>query len=122
MLTYIHQIQGGFKMTEKEVIRKVMNLKGWSQSMLAKKAGFKNQSNITGLLNNNKNGIRIDNLFKIFTALGCEIVIRDIKENEQEWVIDMKSDTESPISEENTKSVTTTPPEPERTGHRIKLR
>ena len=109
-------------MTEKEVIRKVMNLKGWSQSMLAKKAGFKNQSNITGLLNNNKNGIRIDNLFKIFTALGCEIVIRDIKENEQEWVIDMKSDTESPISEENTKSVTTTPPEPERTGHRIKLR
>lgn len=108
-------------MTEKDVIRKVMSMRGWSQPKLAEKAGFKSQSNITGLLNNNKNGIRMDNLFKIFTALGCEIVIRDVMGSKQEWVIDMKGDTECPISEERVKPTTSTLSESEETNNRIKL-
>lgn len=81
-------------MTEKEVVRKVMQIRGWKQPTLAKKAGFKSQSNITGLLNNNKNGIRIDNLFKMLSAMGCEIVVRDTMGTNQEWVIDMTEETE----------------------------
>lgn len=77
-------------MTEKEIVRQVMQIRGWSQPTLAKEAGFKSQSNITGLLNNNKNGIRIDNLYKMLTAMGCEIVVRDKMGSTKEWVIDMK--------------------------------
>ena len=81
-------------MTEKEVVRKVMKLRGWSQPTLAKEAGFKSQSNITGLLNNNQNGIRMDNLFKMLDAMGCEIIVRDKMGTNLEWKIDMKEETE----------------------------
>ena len=74
-------------MNEKNIVREVMRLRGWSQSMLAKESGFKSQSNITGLLNNNKNGIRIDNLVRMLSAMGCEIVVKDKMGSGREWVI-----------------------------------
>ena len=77
-------------MNEKEIVREIMELRGWSQALLAEKAGFKSQSNITGLLNNNKNGIRIDNLVKMLHALGCEVVVRDTMSKEKrEWKIEL---------------------------------
>lgn len=76
-------------MTEKEIVRDVMKMRGWSQSTLAHEAGFASQSNITGLLNNNKNGIRMDNLFKILSAMGCEIVVRDKMGSGKEWKVEM---------------------------------
>lgn len=79
-------------MNEKQVVREVMKLRGWSQPTLATEAGFNNQSNISGLLNNNKNGIRIDNLFKMLNAMGCEIVVRDKMGSKKEWIIDMRED------------------------------
>ena len=90
-------------MTEKDVVRKVMNIRGWSQPKLASEAGFKSQSNITGLLNNNKNGIRIDNLFKMLDAMGCEIVVRDKMGSKQEWVIDMIPEVKYSITEDSSK-------------------
>ena len=81
-------------MTEKDGVRKVMKLRGWSQPMLAKEAGFKSQSNITGLLNNNQNGIRMDNLFKMLDAMGCKIIVKDNMGSGMEWEIDMKEETE----------------------------
>lgn len=79
-------------MTEKDVVRKGMTMRGWSQPKLAVEAGFKSQSNITGLLNNNKNGIRMDNLFKMLDAMGFEIVVRDKMGSGKEFVIDMKEE------------------------------
>ena len=79
-------------MNEKQVVREVMKLRGWSQPTLAAEAGFNSQSNITGLLNNNKNGMRFDNLFKMLNAMGCEIVVRDKMGSKKEWIIDMKED------------------------------
>lgn len=88
-------------MTEKDVVRKVMAMRGWNQPKLAAEAGFASQSNITGLLNNNKNGIRIDNLFKMLNAMGCEIVVRDKMGSKQEWVIDMVSDIKFPMPQKD---------------------
>lgn len=79
-------------MTEKDVVRELMAMRGWSQSKLASEAGFKSQSNITGLLNNNQKGIRIDNLFRMIDAMGCEIVIRDKMGSKKEWIIDQKGE------------------------------
>lgn len=79
-------------MTEKQAIREVMKLRGWSQQKLAEEAGFKSQSNITGLLNSNIKGIRMDNLLRIFDAMGCEIVIRDKMGSKKEWIISSSPD------------------------------
>ena len=79
-------------MTEKDVVRKGMVMRGWSQPKLAAESGFKSQSNITGLLNNNKNGIRMDNLFRMINAMGFEIVVRDKRNPDREYVIDMKEE------------------------------
>lgn len=76
-------------MTEKEIVREVMGIRKWSQADLAREAGFKSQSNITGLLNNNKNGIRIDNLVKMLDALGCEVVVRDKMGSGKEWRVEL---------------------------------
>ena len=79
-------------MTEKDVVRKGMAMRGWGQHKLATDSGFKSQSNITGLLNNNKNGIRMDNLFRMLDAMGFEIVVRDKMGSNREFVIDMREE------------------------------
>lgn len=94
-------------MTEKDAVRKVMAMRGWSQPELAKKSGFKSQSNITGLLNNNKNGIRFDNLFKMLNAMGCDIVVRDRMGSKKEWVIDMIEEKKFPMPSEQKKPLET---------------
>lgn len=76
-------------MNEKEIVREVMSIRKWSQKELAEEAGFKSQSNITGLLNNNKNGIRIDNLVKMLNALGCEVIVRDKMGSGKEWKVEL---------------------------------
>ena len=79
-------------MTEKEIIRAAMKDRGWNQTELAEKAGFPKQSNVTGLLNNNKNGIRIDKFVQLCNGLGLEIVVRDVyNKNADGWVLDMVS-------------------------------
>ena len=74
-------------MNEREAIKEIMGMRGWSQSKLAEEVGGWTQSNITGLLNNNKNGMRIDNMMKMLNAMGCEIVIRDKMGSGKEWKI-----------------------------------
>ncbi len=77
-----------FILTDKQVIREVLKMRGWSQETLAKEAGFRGQSNISGLLTNNQRGMRIDNLLAMLRAMGCEIVVRDKMGTKKEWIID----------------------------------
>ena len=79
-------------MTEKDVVRKCLAVCGWSHPKLAAESGFKSQCKLTGLLNNNKNGIRMDNLFRMINAMGFEIVVRDKRNPDREFVIDMKEE------------------------------
>ena len=82
-------------MTEKDIIREAMKRRGWNQTELAQKAGFAKQSNVTGLLNNNKNGIRMDKFFRLCRGLGLRIVIQDeYDKNAPAWVLDMESANE----------------------------
>ena len=76
-------------MKEKEIVKEVMAMRGWSQAKLAEEAGFKNQANITGLLNRGENGMRIDKLAKMLHAMGCEIVIRDKMGSGKEWTVEL---------------------------------
>jgi transcriptional regulator with XRE-family HTH domain len=90
-------------MTERQAIRDIMKLRGWSQQKLADECGFKHQTNVASLLNENPNtkGMRVDNLFKLIDAMGCEIVIRDKMGSKKEWVITSTPDlTPAPTIEE----------------------
>lgn len=75
-------------MNEKEVVRALMAECGWSQATLAEKAGFASQSNVTGLLNQNRKGMRFDNLLRLVNAMGYEIVVRDTRKNGKEFIVD----------------------------------
>jgi len=87
-------------MTERQVIREVMKVRGWSQQKLAEEAGFKSQSNITAMLNTNTKGIRMDTLLKVVTAMGCEIVIRDKMGTKKEWIISDEIEPELTIEQQ----------------------
>lgn len=87
-------------MTEKDVIRQAMALRKWSFPTMVKemkKKGIRGvrgdftPSNLSGFMNNNENGIRFDNFFKMLYAMDCEIIIKDIHHN-KEWKIDMKQE------------------------------
>ena len=64
-------------MTEKEIIRELMGLRGLTQSELAKRAGLRRQSNISSMLKDGGAGMRIDNVSLLVEALGGKIYIHD---------------------------------------------
>lgn len=64
-------------MKAKDIIRKIMNEKGYSQEKLAVECGMKRQSNVTGVLNRGAS-LRVDILEQMVSAMGYEIVIRPI--------------------------------------------
>lgn len=79
-------------MTDKEAVRAIMKMRGWSQQKLADEMGYKSQSNIRSLLDVKKNGMNVDKLVPMLSALGCELVIRDKMGTKKEWVVDMDSE------------------------------
>ena len=74
-------------MNAKEIVKELISLRGWSQSKLAEEAGFKGQSNITGILNRGSS-LRVDNLVQMVEAMGCEVVIRDKMGSKKEWKVE----------------------------------
>ena len=67
------------------VIKQILKFRDLTQRELADKAGYKSQSNITGLLN--QGDMRLSGLIKMVEALDCELIVRDKKGTSQEWII-----------------------------------
>ena len=87
-------------MTEKDVIRQAMTLRRWTFPKMVEqmeKKGIRGvrgnftASNLSGFMNNNENGIRFDNFFKMLSSMDCEIIIKDTHHN-KELKIDMKKE------------------------------
>lgn len=69
-----------------DVIKQILKFRKSDQKTLAQEAGFKSQSNITGLLNHGN--MTVDKFLVLTEALGCEIIVRDKKTNTgQEWIV-----------------------------------
>lgn len=69
-----------------ETIREIMNFKGFTHSLLAKKLGYKTPSGVTTKLQR-VNGLRVDTLIKFMEAMDCEVVIRSKTADKSEWVL-----------------------------------
>lgn len=74
-------------MNEKQAIREYLTFTGVTQTELAERAGLKRQSNVSSMLKEDGAGMRIDNVHRLVTALGGELIIRD-KPTGIEWKID----------------------------------
>lgn len=61
-------------MDEKVIVRKLMKMKGYNQTLIAENAGFKRQSNVSEMFRSRN--LRVDNLIRILEAMDCELVIR----------------------------------------------
>ena len=61
-------------MTARDVVKEIMALKKLSQSKLAEQAGFKSQSNVTGILNRGTT-MKVDNLEQMLSAMGYKIMV-----------------------------------------------
>ena len=82
-------------MNEKEIIREVMKVKGFNQTLIAEKAGLKRQSNVAEMLRSRN--LRVDNLIRLLEAMDCELVVRskttvqtpDGKNTKPEWRVEL---------------------------------
>ena len=79
VLTYINvfsimQISGRCDMTARDIVKEIMGIKNLSQSKLADMAGFKSQSNVTGILNRGSS-MRVDNFEQMLSAMGYKIIV-----------------------------------------------
>lgn len=70
-------------------IRKAVKLaledRRWSQQRLADEAGFKSQSNISGILNRGVGGVSTDKILAMLDALGYEMQIVDKYDRNKGW-------------------------------------
>lgn len=75
-------------MTGKDIIKDIMKLRKWSQAKLAQEAGYKGQSNVTGILNR-YDSLNVSNMVKMVEAMGCEVIVRDKMGSGQEWKVEI---------------------------------
>lgn len=67
---------------EKELLRKILKDKGWSQYRFAKEAGYKYQSSVEGFLSRNVS-MRLDTLTNLLDVLGWDLWAKDRESGEE---------------------------------------
>lgn len=73
-------------MNGKDVVKTVMELRGISGTLLAKKLGYATQSGVSERLRGLQD-MRADTLAKFLEALDCEIIVRSKLDDKKKWVI-----------------------------------
>ena len=79
-------------MNEKAIIHKAMESVGWTQSTLAEKCGYNNQSSIASRIQEKKPGsLRVDIFVQFLDAMGYEVVVqsKNPRANMNRWVVDV---------------------------------
>ncbi len=80
-------------MTAKEVIIEAMKIRGYNQTMLAKEAGLKRQSNVSEMLRGKS--MRLDNFVLLLDSMNFDIIIKDRNgANATKWVLENVSEDE----------------------------
>lgn len=73
-------------MLGKEVVRKVMKLRGMGSPTLAKKLGYETVSGVTNRFAGAQD-MRCDTLAKMLEALDCEVIVKSKLSDRTVWVI-----------------------------------
>jgi plasmid maintenance system antidote protein VapI len=78
-------------MTEKQAIRTAMWTRHWSQQKLADKMGYKRQTNISSLLNEERS-IRFETFIKLMEVMEFEITITNMHNPDEQYIVDGEED------------------------------
>ncbi len=73
-------------MKPNQIVREIMKLRGFSNNSLATKLGKSTASAVSNPLSR-ENGMRIDTLMEMITAMDCEIVVRSTLKDKSEWIV-----------------------------------
>lgn len=73
-------------MNEKEILREAMKARGFNQTVLAKAANLKRQTNVSEMLRGSS--LQVKNFLKLLNAMQFDVVVRDRNStNRTEWVL-----------------------------------
>jgi hypothetical protein len=80
-------------MTAKEIIVEAMKTREYNQTILAKEAGLKRQSNVSEMLRGKS--MRVDNFVLLLDTMNFDIVIKDRNgANNTKWVLENPAEEE----------------------------
>lgn len=71
-------------MESQEIIKECLKMRELTQVELAKRVGYKGQTNINTVLNRSKT-MRINTFIKLLHSMGYELVVRDVTDRDIEW-------------------------------------
>ena len=73
-------------MKPNEIVKDIMELRGFSNQSLATKLGKSTASAVSNPLSR-ENGMRIDTLMEMVEAMDCEVVVRSTLKDKSEWIM-----------------------------------
>ena len=76
----------------KKIIKSAMANRGYTQAALAKDAGWKNQSSLSTAIN--RDNPSFETLFRVFDAMGYDIIVKDRKNQTTSWTFERTEDEE----------------------------
>ncbi len=79
-------------MNGKDIVKKVMKIRGMSMATLAEKLGYAHANGVSERLRNTQD-MRTDTLAKFLDAMDCEIIVRSKVGDKEKWIIDGVAET-----------------------------
>lgn len=78
-------------MNGKDVVKRIMELRGMGSAVLSEKLGYASGSGVRERLRGVQD-MRVDTLAKFLEAMDCELVVRSKLGDKTKWVIDGKEE------------------------------
>ncbi|MDD6689247.1 MAG: helix-turn-helix transcriptional regulator [Clostridium sp.] len=72
-------------MNSTEILLDAMKERGYTQTLLAKEAGYKRQSNVSEILRSKS--MQVDNFVKLLNTMGFDVIVKDRTTNNLSWVV-----------------------------------
>lgn len=83
-------------MNSTDILLEAMRERGYTQTLLAKEAGYKRQSNVSEIIRSKS--MRIDNFVKLLDVMGFDVIVKDRTVNRLSWTV--STDTSNPTTEQ----------------------
>ena len=82
-------------MKSKQIVAEVMDMRGWSQKMLAEKLGYATVTGVANRLNGKTTkDMTVSTLVQFLSLMDCEVVVRSRTKEKKEWVISPSDNVE----------------------------
>ena len=75
-------------MNSKQIVAEVMDIRGYSQKMLAEKLGYATVTGVANRLNGKSTkDMNVSTLVQFLSLMDCEVVVRSTTKDKKEWII-----------------------------------